>query len=69
MDKAKQGDVYTNNKNGHEYIIIGSRIINCTNDVDGQIMIGYHRNHTQYVREIHEFYEKFTKSTTIGNIK
>ena len=70
MQKAKQGDVFINNKTGDEYAIIGSHIINATNANDGQVMIGYHRDNNQYVREISEFFEKFTKvdDNTIGNL-
>lgn len=51
---------YINKKTGKCYES-DMTVINATNAQDGQTMILYHDNHgNYYVREEHEFFEKFT---------
>lgn len=57
-------------KTGKVYMTSGGTIINCTNNANNQIMISYqlydNDNKQVFVREIKEFYEKFT---SINNFK
>lgn len=50
------------NKTGNIYNIINvGKIVNCTNEQDGQEMILYYRDGKFFVREREEFEEKFTR--------
>ena len=51
--------VWTNNKNGHTYLVTGTRI-NTTNDRDGEIMVEYENDKEKFCRELSEFRAKFT---------
>jgi len=60
---------YTNNKNGDLYFV-EKTVINCTNEVDGQIMVLYYKVvkndnipdwDNSFVMSVEEFNEKFTK--------
>lgn len=65
--------IYKNKKTGHLYsVMIHGKVINTTNNVDGQIMISYFKikYHNgvkivdfsiEFVREKKEFYKKFVK--------
>lgn len=50
-----------NNKNQNDYILLG-RVINATNNMDGQTMYLYSDGKSFYVREQKEFWNKFTIS-------
>lgn len=59
------GTTWENNKNKTKYVIVGI-CINATNNNAGQIMFRYvpveGEGKTSFVRETHEFLEKFTLS-------
>jgi hypothetical protein len=48
-----------NIKNQHIYNVVSLRIINATNEQDGQKMILYEKDGQFFVREYEEFYKKF----------
>jgi len=61
MRVAKHGDIFINNKNGCNYVVCSSDVINATNKSDGECMVGYYDvDGKMFVREISEFFEKFT---------
>jgi len=52
---------YRNKKSGKMYVFLGVAI-NCTNDMDGDLMVLYREDgvfDTEFVRESTEFYSKF----------
>lgn len=49
-----------NNKSGKIYEIITMELVNCTNALEGQLMVLYKDSANKlYCREIVEFFEKF----------
>ena len=59
LESDKNSDII-HKKTGNIYHIIG-KIINATNNRDGEEMILYTDGKNVYSREINEFYEKFEK--------
>jgi hypothetical protein len=58
---------YKHKKSGRIYEVVSKKIINATNNVDGQIMVMYIGEKKDgsgkgvFVREFNEFHEKFEK--------
>lgn len=57
-----KGRYYKNNKTGDVYLTAGKVFINATNDRDGQRMVSYTDGENFFVRDEHEFHNKFTQT-------
>ena len=56
--RPKYGWTAVHLKTGNEYTVVGEAI-NCTNAQDGQHVVIYTREGQTFVREVHEFQNKF----------
>jgi len=64
LQNQKEMVKYIHEKTGDEYTLVNLQVINATNGCeDDSTMVAYKRNGLMFVRESHEFHQKFKLKT------